>query len=98
MSKPKTDHRIGVPEGIIKELLTESEWRMVKQRLLIINLLKDGLSIRKISQRVKVGTDTVVRVSRKLEKSQALKKLYSSGLKQVGPSKWVFGSVGAEKD
>ena len=98
MSKPKTDHRIDVPESIIKELLTESEWRMVKQRLIIINLLKEGLSMRKIAERVKVGTDTVVRVSKKLEKSQSLKKLYSSGLKQVSPSKWVFGQVGAEKD
>ncbi len=70
MSKPQAERVVNVPEELLKELLTPSEWRMVKQRFLIINLLEEGLSIRKIAAQVKVGTDTVVRVARMMEKGK----------------------------
>lgn len=90
MSKPKDALSIEIPDKLIKELLTDSEIRMVKQRLLIIKLLSEGLSIRAVAKRARVGTDTVVRISRKLESSRSLKNALSS-------TKWVFGQVGFEK-
>ncbi len=89
MPKPKLEKEINVPEDLIKELLTESEWRMVKQRLEIITLLQKGLSIRQIAKRIKVGTDTVVRISKKLQSSPILKKSFSKP--QTVPTTWVIG-------
>jgi uncharacterized protein YerC len=92
MSKPKGESNVEVPAELIKELLTDSEWRMVKQRLQIIKLIEQGLSIRAIAAEAKVGTDTVVRIARKFEGSQPLKdaiRKYSSPKPQS--SKWVFG-------
>lgn len=88
MSKPKTERSVHVPDDLVKELLTESEWRMVKQRLYIINLLDEGLSIRKIAEKAGVGTDTVVRVS-KMAKKKNLRK--PSGIKSSTP--WIFGKT-----
>lgn len=98
MSKPSIDRNIEVPLEVIKELLTPSEWRMVKQRLLIIQFLEEGLSIRKIAERAKVGTDTVVRVARRLESSPKLRQvLKKPTLSEIEGSKWVFGQIGEEK-
>lgn len=89
MSKPSTDRSINVPDDLIKKLLTDSEWRMIKQRLHIINLLDDGLSIRQIADQAGVGTDTVVRVS-KMATSRSLSK--KSNLKKIKSSTpWIFG-------
>lgn len=93
MAKPKIDKNIQIPTEILKDLLTPSELRMLKNRWLIINLLKEGLSIRAISGEVKVGTDTVVRVARMLEKSnlQNLLNQEKKSLRQLKRSPWVFG-------
>lgn len=94
MSKPKADRSINVPDELLKELLTPSEWRMVKQRFLIINLLEEGLSIRKIAAQVKVGTDTVVRVARMMEKGKLkniLKKDKLTEKKIKTSTPWIFG-------
>lgn len=91
MAKPKLDRAIVVPQALVKELLTDSEWRMVKQRLLIINLLQEGLSIRKIAERVKVGTDTVVRMSRKMQTPSLKKALEELKSGASNEAKWVFG-------
>lgn len=96
MSKPKLERNILVPALMFKELLTPSEQRMVKQRFVIIELLEEGLSIRQIADRVKVGTDTVVRVSKMLEANPRIRDF----LKKDEPSsasKWVFGQVGSEE-
>ncbi len=94
MSKTKLDRLINVPDNLIRELLTESEWRMVKQRLHIINLLEEGLSIRKIAQRAKVGTDTVVRVARMVERKN-LRRMFNWGPKLGDKIRtktpWIFG-------
>lgn len=92
MSKPKIDRSISVPDNLIKELLTESEWRMVKQRLLIINLLEEGLSTRNIAEKAKVGTDTVVRVARILKK-KGLKMILNQENKKIIKTRtpWIFG-------
>ncbi len=88
-----------MPADILKELLTDSELRMIKQRLLIIKLLEEGLSIRAIAERAKVGTDTVVRVSRKLESSAKLRGLFKRHTGQKpSASKWVFGQIESEKE
>lgn len=94
MSKPRIDKNIQIPDSILKQLLTPSELRMLKNRFYIVNLLKEGLSIRKIAQKVKVGTDTVVRVARMLEKGNLTKALigekkFEREIKSSTP--WIFG-------
>lgn len=89
MSKPKLEKNISLPDGLLKELLTPSEVRMLKNRWLIIQHLKDGLSIRAISVKIKVGTDTVVRVARMLEKNNSLKENVEKSASITTP--WVFG-------
>lgn len=98
MSKPKNNLKDDVPENLIKDLLTESELRMVGQRFQIIQLLERSLSIRAVAQRVKVGTDTVLRMSVKLKSSKNLQKYFDQKLDNPSVSKWVFGGVAAEKD
>lgn len=96
MSKPKIDRNIEVPDFLIKELLTTSERRMVKQRLTVVKLLEEGLSIRAVAKEAKVGTDTVVRVIRMLEGNSKIREF----LQKPKPltSKWVFGQIGSKKD
>lgn len=84
MSKPKADKNIQIPNDILKDLLTPSEIRMLKNRFQIMNLLQDGLSIRKVATIVKVGTDTVVRVSRMVERRPRKKHIRTS-------TPWIFG-------
>lgn len=83
---------MNVPDEILRELLTPSEWRMVKQRLLIINLLEEGLSIRKVAAQAKVGTDTVVRVARMVEKKNLRKLLNQKAERKIKTNTpWIFG-------
>lgn len=96
MSKPIEDKNANVPVEIIKELLTPSEWRMVKQRFLILDLLDQGLTVRAIAERVGVGTDTVVRTIRKLDLSPKLREFIRKGGKTPS-SKWVFGQIKEEE-
>lgn len=94
MTKPKIDKNIQIPDLFLKELLTSSELRMLKNRWNIINLLEEGLSIRKVALRVKVGTDTVVRVARMMEKN-SLRKLLDQerglGHEIKTRTPWIFG-------
>lgn len=94
MAKPKLDKNISIPDNVLAKLLTSSEVRMLKNRWQIIQHLEDGLSIRKVAKQVKVGTDTVVRVARMLEKSN-LQKLLDKDKKQLRKIKsstpWIFG-------
>lgn len=89
MSKPRKDTNIQIPSDILEDLLTPSEIRMLKNRWQIINLLKEGLSIRKIAAEVKVGTDTVVRTIRVVEKKNILEKNRPRKIKSSTP--WIFG-------
>lgn len=92
MSKPKKDNNVRIPVDILKELLTPSEVRMLKNRWQIINLLREGLSIRKIASQVKVGTDTVVRTIRMVEEKHLLSKSnkkWEQNIKSQTP--WIFG-------
>lgn len=91
MSKPKQDNNIEIPDSLLKHLLTSSELRMLKNRWQIIQQLEEGLSIRKVAQKVKVGTDTVVRIARMMEKSnfKLTKKLTKLPFKTSTP--WIFG-------
>lgn len=91
MSKPSIDRSINVPDDLIKKLLTDSEWRMIKQRLHIINLLDDGLSIRQIADTAGVGTDTVVRVS-KMATTRSLRKKFNLK-KPKHSTPWIFGKT-----
>lgn len=98
MAKPKQEIRIEVPDDLIKELLTDSEARMVKQRFLIIKLLENKLSIRAIAKKVGVGTDTVVRMIKKFDNSPKLKEI----IRLKNPSKinstWIFGQSSSKEE
>ena len=91
MAKPKIEKNIKIPNEILEYLLTSSEMRMLKNRWQILNLLEDGQSIRKVAEQVKVGTDTVVRVARMVERKK-LWKFLDQGLKSVQTkTPWIFG-------
>lgn len=92
MSKPKIDKNIIVPAEVLKDLLTNSELRMLKNRWQITQSLEDGLSIRQIAKQVKVGTDTVVRVARMIEKGNLQGKLSKHLKPKIKTSTpWIFG-------
>lgn len=93
MSKPKQDKNIQIPDSLLKVLLTPSEMRMLKNRFQIISLLEDGLSIRNIAKQLKVGTDTVVRVSRMMERNNIIKVSKNKGQKLPFRTQtpWIFG-------
>lgn len=90
MSKPQEEKIIQIPDHILRQLLTPSEIRMLKNRWQIIQLLEEGLSIRQIAEKIKVGTDTVVRVSRMLE-GKSLQKLLDKEKKENNKTPWIFG-------
>ena len=92
MSKPKEESKVDIPTHVIKEILTSSEIRMLKNRWQIIQYLEDDLSIRRVAEKVKVGTDTVVRVARMLEK-KGLRKVLDKKIERQYKSQtpWIFG-------
>lgn len=95
MGKPKAESKIKIPQNIIFEILTPSEIRMLKNRWQIITLLEDGLSIRAIAKEAKVGTDTVVRVARMIEKGPLRKLLDKENSKKIrSNTPWIFGKSG----
>lgn len=98
MSKPQTNHNITIPEGLIKELLTSSELRMVKQRWLILELLAEGDTIRSIAKTVGVGTDTVMRVAKLAAEKPILQTLFRKPKPASTPPKWVFGQAKVEEE
>ena len=91
MSKPLKDTNIQIPDEVLRKLLTPSEIRMLKNRWQIMNLLEDGLSVRKIAAQIKVGTDTVVRTIRMVEKSSPLSKSKKNVRKIKSSTPWIFG-------
>ena len=99
MSKPQDDVNVKIPPELLADLLTDSEIRMVKQRLMILRLIAEGHSVRSIAEQVGVGTDTVVRMARKIESNPALKLAFekTQNPKSTNSSKWVFGEVGTEE-
>lgn len=89
MSKPTQDKNVTVPDSVLRDLLTPSEIRMLKNRWQIIQLLNLGKTIRAISTEVSVGTDTVVRVAKMLD-GGSLKTRFKSQLNQKSIP-WIFG-------
>ncbi len=95
MSKPLEDKFVEVPFEILSKLLTVSELRMIQNRWEILNLLLDGLSIRKVAEAVHVGTDTVMRTSKMLENEELrneLVKIRTGGRETVTHNPWMFGT------
>jgi uncharacterized protein YerC len=94
MSKPKIGAKIEIPDEILKNLLTASELRMLKNRWQIIQMLEAGDTIRNVADKVKVGTDTVVRVSKMMQDGN-LQKVLDSKVRNVKKIKtstpWIFG-------
>ena len=96
MSKPTEDRRVHIPPDLLEELLTDSEKRMVQQRLMIIKLIEEGNTVRSIAEQVGVGTDTVIRMARKLEQNPYLKEVFKKHQSAGSKSKWVFGKTDLE--
>jgi uncharacterized protein YerC len=59
-------------KNLLSDLLTPSETRMINRRWHVARLLNEGKSIREVAGIAKVGTDTVVRISKKLESSSGI--------------------------
>lgn len=95
MSKPKKERNLNIPDALITELLTNSELRMIKQRFLIIKLINQNLPIRKIAEQAGVGTDTVVRMIKKIETNPKINELIQK--KPSSASKWIFGQVSSKE-
>ena len=93
MAKPTLDRTVEVPLEMLKDLLTDSELRMIKQRFLILNLLEEGNSIRSIASQVGVGTDTVVRVARLTEKKNLRKNVKKIETPKLTKTSWIFGKA-----
>lgn len=95
MSKPIKSSQVPVPEPVLAELLTPSEVRMIKNRWRIISLIEAGLPVRKVAAIAKVGTDTVVRMSKKRRTSSKIKQFLNRHEmpKSVSNSKWTFGQT-----
>ena len=89
MSKPLKDKIIEIPDNVLKDLLTASEIRMLNNRWQIIQLLEEGFSIRRIAEKVEVGTDTVVRATRMIESRSSLGSDKRKKIKNS--TSWVFG-------
>lgn len=53
-------------EKLLADLLTESEMRMIKRRWYVANLINAGRTVRQAAEIAGVGTDTVVRVVKKI--------------------------------
>ncbi|MBI2017461.1 hypothetical protein HYS92_00270 [Candidatus Daviesbacteria bacterium] len=93
MSKPLKEKNIQIPGDILRKLLTPSEIRMLKNRFLILNFLKEGLSIRSIAEKVRVGTDTVVRTIRLIEEAGLRNRGNSKTRKIKSSIPWIFGKI-----
>lgn len=94
MPKPKIEKKINIPSDVVLKLLTPSEMRMLKNRFLILNLLDEGFSIRNIAKQVRVGTDTVVRVSRMVENGGLKRVINKTKLDKLTfktSTPWIFG-------
>lgn len=90
MSKPLKDQNlVEIPDEVLRKLLTDSEMRMLKNRWKIIQLLRSGMTVRAVSEQARVGTDTVIRVSKIMSK-QGLKKEEVPLSRRIA-TPWVFG-------
>ncbi len=54
-------------KSFITDLLTESELRMISHRWYVARLLSQGQSVRQAATKAGVGTDTVMRIARRIE-------------------------------
>jgi uncharacterized protein YerC len=101
MSKPVGEKNVVVPIDVLAKLLTTSEMRMIQNRWEILNLLLDGLSIRKVAEEAHVGTDTVMRTSKMLENEDlrnTLVLIRTGGTKETQRNQWMFGTSKNEED
>jgi uncharacterized protein YerC len=78
-------------ENLFNDLLTESEIRMLKRRWFVASLINDGKTIREAAEEAEVGTDTVVRVIKKIKNgSGVLKEILIQKMRKVPEKKRVF--------
>ncbi len=91
-------------EKLLSDLLTESEIRMLKRRWHVASLVNEGRTVREASEIAEVGTDTVIRVIKKiksangilkkilLEKKPAIERRFNIiNSRRKKTTKWFFG-------
>lgn len=93
-------------QDLLHDLLTQSELRMLKKRWYVACLLAQAKPIREIAEIAGVGTDTVVRMSRRLHQGSgalwrsirgtkllpsASERKRSNQKKKELSKRWVFG-------
>ncbi|OGE30849.1 hypothetical protein A2631_04140 [Candidatus Daviesbacteria bacterium RIFCSPHIGHO2_01_FULL_44_29] len=97
MSKPRQKLSVDIPLSLIKELLSESEIKMMQRRVMIGKLRQHGMSVRSIALELGVGTDTVMRTIKQIAKNSALKKFFTEPIQKTS-LKWVFGEIGSKEE
>lgn len=85
------EKNFSIPDHILRDLLTPSEVRMIKNRWQIIKYYEGGFSIRKIAKQVKVGTDTVLRTIRLVDKDNLIHKRQKESKEKLSSTPWIFG-------
>lgn len=70
-------------EEIIKGLLTHDEKLKIGRRIIIAEYLKDGIGIDEIAKTLKVGKNTIMTVSKKLDENSLFLDLISERRKKV---------------
>ena len=73
----------------LKDLLTPSELKMFKRRWAIACLLDEGYDVRRIANRLKCGTETVLKVKRTLERGYGGLKLAIARANKMGRIKKI---------
>lgn len=88
-------------KNFLTDILTESELRMIKRRFYVAGLLSEGKTVRETAETAGVGTDTVMRVVKKIRQgtgvmrevfgySKKTNKVFLQK-KQIKSKKWFFG-------
>lgn len=92
-------------EKLFADLLTESENRMIRRRWHVACLVNEGKTVREAAEEAEVGTDTVIRVIKKIKNGNGVlkeilmqktgvtgaKKNAFSKSKKTKSVKWFFG-------
>lgn len=59
-------------EKFLRDILTDSEIKMLKRRWFVANLINEGHTVREAAEIARVGTDTVMRVLTKIKKGSGV--------------------------
>ncbi len=85
-------------EKLFDDLLTESELRMMKRRWHVACLINEGKTVREAAEAAQVGTDTVIRVIKKIKNGNGmLKEILMQKVKRIDRKNNAFVKPKREK-